>query len=152
MCVVHFICPCLLLQWHFLLVFLFCFLGSIHTSPSLVFQRMPLIPSMPLPPQCFRECPSFHPRLSLLSVSEMPLYRAPALWLFSFSLILSSWFILGDYMFTYVTVWLMCGSLSISSTRWRPYLLLLILFYLLLLILFCFTSSIYLVCWAVAAA
>lgn len=30
---------------------------SIHASPSSVFQRMPLVPSTPLPPQCFRDAP-----------------------------------------------------------------------------------------------
>lgn len=32
----------------------------------------------------------FHPHLSFLGVSEMPLYRAPPLWLFPFFLVLSS--------------------------------------------------------------
>ena len=127
MCVVHFICPCLLLQWHLLLVFLF------------LLSR-------------------FHPHLSFLSVSETaPLpYPSPlVIFILSHSLFLIYTWRLYLYLCDYlINVWF--PQYFINSMKASPdsfnFILILILFYLLLLILFYFISSIYLVCWVVAAA
>lgn len=123
----HFIFPCLLLLWH-----LSCSFSSLFLLSR--------VPSSILLPRCFRDAPLPCPSplvISILSRSSLPD------------------FILGDYMFTTRLFTNVVPQYFINSMKALPvtfnFILILILFYLLLLILFCFISSIYLVCWVVAA-
>ena len=95
----------------------------------------------------------FHPHLSFLSVSgnaPLPCPSSLVIFILSRSLFLIYTWRLYVYLCDcLINVWF--PQYFINSMKALP-VKLLILFYLLLLILFCFISSIYLVCWAVAAA